>query len=765
MTHSKTPDWGQYNQLDIARYQVLFRRHWDELAEKGANVLDSFQSDSFTACALLEDMRRVLPPEVQRIDPDSAPQFIRAMADCFRRRLRERRFERKQQTAYPVAVLPADQATQIRVLHESLKNPDAELEGIPIEDVIDACDQLEIEDAESAAVVNLILVLGADEQYLQKTQILPNDSGSERTDRIKRAISKFTDVLNGVTSLALPEIIDNRYQLIEAVGRGGFGEVWSAKDLVENREVAIKVPRPRSHQTKDFQDLKQEAEKLRAIQIIGVPRFYDLCSLQLTDGKQAVCLVFQYIRGQTLKKAAEERRVRQGPSSESRPDWQWIAETMANVAEILQELHHLRIWHWDLKPENILIDEQGKLWVVDFGLATHDSQRLYLPETWCAGTPHYMSPEQAAGGRNLDGMSDIWSLGVILYQLISGRLPFDQLTPLELCKAICDLNPSPPALQHSDIPKSLQDICLKCLNKHPARRYPSSKALAEALRNWNRPAPRPLPSPPLPADKVSQTQQEWKDYLKLPKRLVSYGNIALELIPPGAFKQGSPDNEGQPTERPQHDKWIDQPFLISTTCITQRQWRDEMKTEPWLDHGVPTGDDFPAVCISWDDAREFCSRLTARSEETWRLPTETEWEYACRAGTITKYSCDDADLPQYAWYKKTTIDEKLRPVATKLPNPFGLFDMHGGVWEWCVDNYRQNYDSATIAADNFKVCRGGSTRVSEESIRSAVRLGAEAGKRHKIHGFRVVRELRQGQPFITQQVRPASRSETVSHDR
>jgi formylglycine-generating enzyme required for sulfatase activity len=174
-----------------------------------------------------------------------------------------------------------------------------------------------------------------------------------------------------------------------------------------------------------------------------------------------------------------------------------------------------------------------------------------------------------------------------------------------------------------------------------------------------------------------------------------------------------------------------------------------MNTEPWLKHGVPTGDDYPAVCISWDDAQKFCSRLSERLKEKWRLPTETEWEYACRAGTITKYSCDDADLPQYAWYLKTTIDAKLRPVATKLPNPFGLFDMHGGVWEWCQDEYRQNYDSGTTAAENSKVCRGGSTRIAEENIRSAARMGANAAKIHEIHGFRVVRELKQRQQFIT----------------
>ena len=743
MPTSNNPSPDDHDRIDIASYQQMFRRMYDELLEKGALVLESFKSDSFTASALLEDVRSSLPAELAGIDPGSNRQFINAMAACLRKRCLERRRDRQDGAAKPVVVLPADSAALLTTVRESIRNSFAEQQEIPAEDVFVALETL---DEVTRSVVNAVLVLGADEQYLQTTDILSSATPDDRRNLVANALKEFADVLLQRAPLPLPEKIGDKYKFSKRLGGGGFGEVWSAEVIGKSEYVAIKIPRPRTDQKCD---LDNEAEQLRGLNIKGVPEFYELCDVKFTDGRQTQALVFEYIRGTTLNKVFEERSSKQVRPDDRYELWEWIANTMAKVADILQEVHRLRIWHWDLKPENILIDEHGKLWIVDFGLAKHDSQRLYLPETGWAGTPQYMSPEQVAGGRNLDGRSDIWSLGVILYQLISGRLPFDQLKFGELRKAICDVNPSAPALQHCDVPTSLQDICFKCLNKDPSDRYPNSEALAKALRNWNRPAPRPLPRPPLPAEKVREAQQKWKDYLDLPNGLVSYGNIALELIPPGDFKQGSPDNEGKPTERPQLDKSIERPFLMSTTCITQKQWRDEMNTEPWLKHGVPTGDDYPAVCISWDDAQKFCSRLSERLKEKWRLPTETEWEYACRAGTITKYSCDDADLPQYAWYLKTTIDAKLRPVATKLPNPFGLFDMHGGVWEWCQDEYRQNYDSGTTAAENSKVCRGGSTRIAEENIRSAARMGANAAKIHEIHGFRVVRELKQRQQFIT----------------
>lgn len=134
-----------------------------------------------------------------------------------------------------------------------------------------------------------------------------------------------------------------------------------------------------------------------------------------------------------------------------------------------------------------------------------------------------------------------------------------------------------------------------------------------------------------------------------------------------------------------------QNYQIGETTVTQSQWREVMGTEPWKGQlYVMEGEDYPAVYVSWNDAVEFCKKLSDIEGKAYRLPTEAEWEFACRAGTTTSYHFGDdaAELGKYAWFFENTwnIDEKYsHPVAKKQPNQFGLYDMHGNVWEWCSE--------------------------------------------------------------------------------
>ena len=147
-----------------------------------------------------------------------------------------------------------------------------------------------------------------------------------------------------------------------------------------------------------------------------------------------------------------------------------------------------------------------------------------------------------------------------------------------------------------------------------------------------------------------------------------------------------------------------QNYQIGETVVTQGQWKRVMGTEPWKGQPhVMEGDDYPAVYVSWDDAMEFCKKLSDIEGKTYRLPTEEEWEYACCGETNTSYHFgeDATELGKYAWFRENTqdIDEKYaHRVAQKEPNQFGLYDMHGNVWEWCGDS-RNKYS---------RVLRGGS---------------------------------------------------------
>lgn len=229
--------------------------------------------------------------------------------------------------------------------------------------------------------------------------------------------------------------------------------------------------------------------------------------------------------------------------------------------------------------------------------------------------------------------------------------------------------------------------------------------------------------------------------------------MTLALIPVGEFLMGSP--RGGPdravNEFPQHHVRITRPFYLGTIEVTQGQWETVMHTTPWRGQEfVVDGADLPAVWISWVDAVEFCRRLSAIDHMSYRLPTEAEWEYACRAGTKTRYifGDDESRLEDYAWYGKNAGSK--HPFAfrggLKPANAFGLFDMHGNVLEWCSDWYDGNYYSQTPEDDppgpangSGRVCRGGSYILVAELCRSASRASGWPEHHDYFVGFRVAR--------------------------
>lgn len=221
-------------------------------------------------------------------------------------------------------------------------------------------------------------------------------------------------------------------------------------------------------------------------------------------------------------------------------------------------------------------------------------------------------------------------------------------------------------------------------------------------------------------------------------------------IPPGTFLMGSPESEVGRLERErQHEVTLTRGFFLGATEVTQRQYQDVMGVNP--SRFTEAGLDAPVETVSWDDATEFCRRLTDRERregrlrDGWefRLPTESQWEYACRAGTTTAYSFGDdpAQLDQYGWYLANSNGRTHR-VATKQPNAFGLYDMHGNVWEWCQDWFGE-YQEATVVdpvgpdTGQARVVRGGGWGSVAEDCRSAVRAGGEPGRRGGYLGFRV----------------------------
>ncbi|MFH7245676.1 MAG: formylglycine-generating enzyme family protein [Spirulina sp.] len=254
------------------------------------------------------------------------------------------------------------------------------------------------------------------------------------------------------------------------------------------------------------------------------------------------------------------------------------------------------------------------------------------------------------------------------------------------------------------------------------------------------------------------------------KRLLGQDRLLtldMVLIPGGTFMMGSPDDEPERFDRegPQHEVTVP-PFFMAKTLITQAQWRavahqlDPVDRELDPDPSSFKGDDRPVENVSWHDATEFCARLSCLTGRDYRLPTEAEWEYACRAGTTTPFAFGEtltADLANYdasVTYAEGVKGEYRRettPVGSFPPNAFGLYDMHGNVWEWCQDHWHDNYQgaptdgSAWLFSDERKdkndprrVLRGGSWLFNPRNGRSACRNNRHPDARTYNYGFRVV---------------------------
>ena len=228
------------------------------------------------------------------------------------------------------------------------------------------------------------------------------------------------------------------------------------------------------------------------------------------------------------------------------------------------------------------------------------------------------------------------------------------------------------------------------------------------------------------------------------------GGVKLEmvLISAGEFMMGSPDSDKDAFkwEKPQHRVRITKPFYLGKYSVTQEQWQTLMGSNPSHFKGPKN----PVENVNWDDCQQFLGKLNAQvgsGAGKFQLPSEAQWEYACRAGSKTKYCFgdDDSKLGDYAWYDANS-DRKTHPVGEKKPNAWGLYDMHGNVWEWCQDWWKDGYykespvdDPTGPTGGSIRVARGGGWDDPAGYCRSALRGNLEPGLRNGNLGLRVSR--------------------------
>ncbi|MEH1938205.1 MAG: bifunctional serine/threonine-protein kinase/formylglycine-generating enzyme family protein [Nostoc sp.] len=533
-------------------------------------------------------------------------------------------------------------------------------------------------------------------------------------------------------------VLRNRYKIVKILGSGGFGDTYLAVDLdLPNQpQCVVKHLKPNSNPA-ILQIVRRlfdsEAQVLYRLgnDSDQIPRLFAHFEEQgefylvqeFVDGED---LSYEIIPGQKLTEIA-------------------VTKLLKEILEILAVVHKKNIIHRDIKPQNLMRRRQdGKIVLIDFGAVKEVNTVMVNLQGQTSvsvtiGTFGYMPSEQAAGQPKLS--SDVYAVGMLGIQALTG------LQPHQVPK-----DPTDGEViwrNWANVSDKLALVLNKMVNYHFRDRYPSAVEALEALK------------PSAPQQRQSSTpeiKQKPKDFIE------NLGNgVTLEMvqIPGGTFMMGSPEGEAERRdhESPQHQVRVPK-FFMGKYAVTQAQYQAIMGGNIFqkiIGNNNPSsfkGEKRPVEGVSWDEAVEFCKKLSQKAGKTYRLPSEAEWEYACRAGTTTPFYFGETittDLANYdgkkypygsapkGEYREQTID-----VGKFPPNSFGLYDMHGNVWELCLDVYNDNYQDAPkdgsawlTGKDNSRtLARGGSWNFNARYCRSANRAwSADPGSNT---GFRVV---------------------------
>ncbi|MGA9378884.1 MAG: bifunctional serine/threonine-protein kinase/formylglycine-generating enzyme family protein, partial [Phormidium sp.] len=569
----------------------------------------------------------------------------------------------------------------------------------------------------------------------------------------------------------LGRLFRNRFQVNRLIAEGGFGRTYQAEDIDRlNDPCVIKQFVPQVQGTaalnKAAELFKQEAKRLYELgEHPQIPRLISY----FEQGKR-LYLVEEFIQGKTL---LEEQQ--QSTFSEEQ-----ILQILTDLLPVLQFIHESNVIHRDIKPENIIRRQKdGKLVLIDFGGAKQVTQTSLAKAATGIYTPGYAPTEQMAG-RPCHG-SDLYSLGATCVRLLTGCLPVPDIFG-DLDDPLYDAHEARwlwrEYLQKKGVKLSSQlgEVLDKLLAHLPKDRFQSAEEVLKLL-NSPHPSAAPKPNPPQPSVKqltqlkvfqfdvvtVDSTGNKIKTERRQAKFFVEDlgSGVTLEMvsIPGGTFMMGSPDNEGDADEKPQHQVNISS-FYMGKYPVTQLQWKlvaalPKININLNYDPSHFKGANRPVEQVNWHEAQEFCQRLSQKTGKSYRLPSEAEWEYACRAGTTTPFyfgATITVNLANYngnhiyAYAPKGTNRKKTTDVGCFPPNAFGLYDMHGNVWNWCADPWHDNYNGApsdgsvweSQGNNQFRMLRGGSWYNSPRRCRSANRRGNQSDIRSRNYGFRVV---------------------------
>jgi formylglycine-generating enzyme required for sulfatase activity len=631
-------------------------------------------------------------------------------------------------------------------------------------------------------------------------------------------------------------------RLVRVIAEGGMGRVYEAEQENPRRRVAVKVMRP------GLLSPESICRFVRETRLLGGLRHPWICQVFAAGTFDFANAELPYF---VMELIPDAKPLNDYVRDENLPV-PLILDLFRQVCDAVSHAHRQGVVHRDLKPSNVLVDCHGHPKLIDFGIARgNDGIGLASAATDAGrilGTLQYASPEQVAGQpHDVDPRMDVYSLGVMLYELLAGKPPYDirRASLLESVRIIHGTRPRRLRTINRAVPRRIEAIVATCLGKDPRQRFATAVELAAALGGGRiSPARGPLPGPrtavtigavaaglALPVALAALAWSTWsagrgtepaaettrivtaagpsdaaggaidldRDNIfrpRLPRAgspsgtesivigrmkdgtrhvpdaptvmpsVVNSIGIEMRRLPGGTFVMG--DAAGEADEIPR-SVTISRPFWLGVHEVTNHQWNRLMRDGTPAPEGLA---DTPVADITWTDAQEFCRRMSAlpqerAAERLYRLPTEAEWEYACRAGTATRYSFGDdlAGIRKHAWfgdnsgrsmisvidlwtpdrdaYARLLAANGCRPhaVGSLPPNPWGFYDMHGNVWEWCSDWYAAYGSSVSDPSGpqsgTQRVYRGGSWFNGPHDLRSSRRFSGLPGLSRPMVGMRV----------------------------
>ncbi|MBQ6000306.1 MAG: Stk1 family PASTA domain-containing Ser/Thr kinase [Clostridia bacterium] len=266
------------------------------------------------------------------------------------------------------------------------------------------------------------------------------------------------------------KLVNNRYRIQSVIGMGGMAVVYRATDVQTGTTVAVKVLKQEFLADEQFR-VRFENES-RAVSILNHKNIVKVYDVSLND--DLYYIVMEYLDGITLKQYIKQQ---------GKLGWRESLYFLSQLLEALRHAHSKGIVHRDIKPQNIMLLADGSIKVTDFGIARFSSTNTNTMTDKAIGSVHYISPEQVAAER-IDQRSDIYSVGITLYEMLTGELPFDAENPVSVALMQLQMSPPPPRTKNPDIPEGLEEIVLKCMEKEPGNRYPSVEALIEDVERF-----------------------------------------------------------------------------------------------------------------------------------------------------------------------------------------------------------------------------------------------------------------------------------------